>query len=158
MHTRLRQVIDYKTGGKKKAFAELMGWSPQYLGKLLHRDDFGLKPVLAILSAVTEVNARWFLFGEGEMLENGKMAEIRREAVSRAQELLDLDKYIAYMSPEELHQLEEALITGKNPVFSPETLSKWQERLNARESEMNAKFVEAKRKSEEPCRRRTARK
>ena len=158
MHTRLRQVIDYKTGGKKKVFAELMGWSPQYLGKLLHGDDFGLKPVMAILSAVTEVNARWFLFGEGEMLENGKMSEIRREAVSRAQELLDLDKYVPYMSPEELHQLEEALATGKKPVFSPETLPKWQERLNARESEINAKFAEANRKSEEPCRRRTARK
>lgn len=67
MNTRLRQIIDYKTNGKKKAFAELIGWKPQYLGKLLHGDDFGLKPVIALLTALPEINARWLLLGEGEI-------------------------------------------------------------------------------------------
>lgn len=158
MNTRLRQIIDYKTNGKKKAFAELIGWKPQYLGKLLHGDDFGLKPVIALLTALPEINARWFLFGDGSMLEVGKMFDLQRETMNHIQELLDLDKYIPYMSPEEIHQFEEALTTGKKPVFSPDTLSKWQERLNARESEINAKFAEANKKSEELCRQRTAKK
>ena len=118
----------------------------------------GLQPVLSILEKLPEINARWFLFGDGSMLEIGKMFDLQRETMNHIQELLDLDKYIPYMSPEELHQFEEALTTGKKPVFSPDTVSKWQERLNDRESEINAKFAAANRKSEELCRQRTAKK
>ncbi len=158
MNERLQEIIKYKTGGRKNAFAELMGWTPQYLTKLINGDNFGLQPVLSILEKLPEINARWFLFGEGCMLEIGKMFDLQRETMNHIQELLDLDKYITYMSPEELHQFEEALTTGKKPVFSPDTLSKWQKRLNARESEINAKFAEANKKSEELCRQRTAKK
>lgn len=158
MNSRLQEIIKYKTGGRKTAFAELMGWTPQYLAKLLNGVNFGLQPVLSILEKLPEINARWFLFGQGSMLEIGKMFDLQRETMNHIQELLDLDKYIPYMSPEELHQFEEALTTGKKPVFSPDTLSKWQERLNARESEINAKFAEANKKSEELCRQRTAKK
>ena len=158
MNSRLQEIIKYKTGGRKTAFAELMGWTPQYLAKLLNGENFGLPPVLSILEKLPEINARWFLFGQGSMLEIGKMFDLQRETMNHIQELLDLDKYIPYMSPEELHQFEEALTTGKKPVFSPDTLSKWQERLNARESEINAKFAEANKKSEELCRQRTAKK
>lgn len=158
MNSRLQEIIKYKTGGRKTAFAELMGWTPQYLVKLLNGENFGLQPVLSILEKLPEINARWFLFGQGSMLEIGKMFDLQRETMNHIQELLDLDKYIPYMSPEELHQFEETLTTGKKPVFSPDTLSKWQERLNARESEINAKFAEANKKSEELCRQRTAKK
>ena len=156
MNTRLQEIVKYKTGGHKTAFAEFMGWKPQYLAKLLNGENFGLQPVLSILEKLPEINARWFLFGEGHMLEIGKMFDLQREAMNHIQELLDLDKYIPYMSPEELHQFEEALTTCKKPVFSPDTLLKWQERLNAREHDMDAKFTEANKKSEELCRQRTA--
>lgn len=158
MNERLQEIIKYKTGGRKAAFAELMGWTPQYLTKLLNGDNFGLQPVLLILEKLPEINARWFLFGDGSMLEIGKMFDLQRETMSHIQELLDLDKYIPYMSPEELHQFEEALTTGKKPVFGHDTLSKWQEQLNTREREMNARFAEANRKSEELCKQRTAKK
>lgn len=158
MNSRLQEIIKYKTGGRKTAFAELMGWTPQYLAKLLNGENFGLQPVLSILEKLPEINARWFLFGDGSMLEIGKMFDLQRETMNHIQELLDLDKYIPYMSPEELHLFEEALTTGKKPVFSPDTLSKWQGRLNARESEINAKFAEANKKSEVLCRQRTAKK
>ena len=49
--------MEYKTRGKNKPFAEMVGWTPQYLGKLLHGSDFGLKPVLAVLRALPEINA-----------------------------------------------------------------------------------------------------
>ena len=158
MNSRLQEIIKYKTGGRKTAFAELMGWTPQYLAKLLNGENFGLQPVLSILERLPEINARWFLFGDGNMLEAGKLFDLQRETMAHIQDLLDLDKYIPYMSPEELHQFEEALTTGRKPVFSPETLSGWQERLDARKNEINAKFAEANRKSEELCRQRTARK
>ena len=42
MNERLQEIIRYKTGGRKTAFAELMGWTPQYLAKLLNGDNFGV--------------------------------------------------------------------------------------------------------------------
>lgn len=38
MNTRLRKIIDYKTGGNQAEFAALMGWKPQYLFRLLKGD------------------------------------------------------------------------------------------------------------------------
>jgi hypothetical protein len=108
MNSRLQEIIKYKTGGRKTAFAELMGWTPQYLAKLLNGENFGLQPVLSILEKLPEINARWFLFGQGSMLEIGKMFDLQRETMNHIQELLDLDKYIPYMSPEELHQFDES--------------------------------------------------
>lgn len=99
MNIRLQEIIKYKTGGRKTAFAELMGWTPQYLAKLLNGENFGLQPVLSILEKLPEINARWFLFGQGSMLEIGKMFDLQRETMNHIQELLDLDKYIPYMSP-----------------------------------------------------------
>lgn len=79
MNSRLLEIIRYKTGGRQTPFAELLGWSPQYLTKLLKGDNFGLSPVLTILSAFPEINARWFLFGEGSMLEAGRLFDLQRE-------------------------------------------------------------------------------
>ena len=158
MNSRLQEIIKYKTGGRKTAFAELMGWTPQYLAKLLNGENFGLQPVLSVLDRLPEINARWFLFGKGSMFELGKVADLQRETMAHIQELLDLDRYIPYMSPEEIHRFEETLTAGKKPVFSPEAFSRWQERMENRKNEINAKFTEANRKSEELCRQRTARK
>ena len=36
MNERLLEIIRYKTNGKKMQFAEQLGWSPQYLTKLLN--------------------------------------------------------------------------------------------------------------------------
>lgn len=68
MNTRLKQIIDYKTGGKQTAFAALMGWTPQYLSKLLHGENFGIQPVISLLTVLPEVDARWLLIGDGNML------------------------------------------------------------------------------------------
>ena len=95
-----------------------------------------------------------------EHLSSAEAVQISTEGVEQLE--IYFGKYVPQffysMSPEELHQFEEALTTGKKPVFSPDTLSKWQERLNTRESEINAKFAEANKKSEELCRQRTAKK
>lgn len=70
MHERLAHIIKLKAGGKQNEFAALMGWSPQYLGKLIRGGNFGLQPVLAILSKFPEIDARWFLFGTNINDEN----------------------------------------------------------------------------------------
>ena len=155
MNERLLEIIRYKTGGRQNAFAELMGWSPQYLAKLVKGDNFGLQPVLAILSAFPEINARWFLFGQGSMLEVGMMFDLQRQAMSHIQSLLDLDKYIPVMTGEEVREFEEAIKNGRYPNFSPDTLSDLQKRLTERTENVNAKFAQATAKSDSLCRQKT---
>lgn len=155
MNERLLEIIRYKTGGRQNAFAELMGWSPQYLAKLVKGDNFGLQPVLAILSAFPEVNARWFLFGQGSMLEVGMMFDLQRQAMSHIQSLLDLDKYIPVMTGEEVREFEKAIKNGRYPNFSPDTLSDLQKRLTERTENVNAIFSQATAKSDSLCKQKT---
>lgn len=155
MNERLLEIIRYKTGGRQNAFAELMGWSPQYLAKLVKGDNFGLQPVLAILSAFPEINARWFLFGQGSMLEVGMMFDLQRQAMSHIQSLLDLDKYIPVMTGEEVREFEEAIKSGRYPNFSPDTLSDLQKRLAERTENVNAIFSQATAKSDSLCKQKT---
>jgi len=156
MNSRLREIFNYKTGGRQNPFAELLGWSPQYLAKLLKGENFGLSPVLTLLSTFPEINARWFLFGEGSMLEAGRLFELQRESMSHIMSLLDLDKYIPYMSGEEVREFEEAVQSGRKPDFSPDTVAKWQSLLDDRNRALDARFAEAKAKSDELCRQKTA--
>lgn len=65
MNTRLLEIIKYKTGGRQTEFAALMGWTPQYLAKLLRGENFGITPVIKIAEALPEINVRWFLIGQG---------------------------------------------------------------------------------------------
>lgn len=155
MNKRLIEIIRYKTGGKQNAFAELMGWSPQYLAKLIKGDNFGLQPVLAVLSMFPEINARWFLFGQGAMLEIGMMFDLQRQAMSHIQTLLDLDKYIPVMTGEEVRELEDAIKNGRYPNFAPDTLSDFQRRLEERNEGINAIFTAATAKSDRLCRQQT---
>ena len=67
MKDRLQQILDYKTGGKQTPFAKMLGWTPQYLAKLLRGDNFGIQPVITLLSTFPEINARWLLLGDGQM-------------------------------------------------------------------------------------------
>lgn len=158
MNHRLQQIIQYKTGGKQNAFAELMGWKTPYLNKLVKGLNFGLQPVLAILERFPEIDARWLLFGEGEMLATSKQAELRREAFNYVQEVLDLERFICVMSPEELRQYEEAVMQRRKPNFCSDTLAVWEERLTARETQLNERITSAISKSDELCRQQTAKK
>ena len=132
-----------------------MGWSPQYLTKLVKGDNFGLQPVLAILSAFPEINARWFLFGQGSMLEVGMMFDLQRQAMSHIQSLLDLGKYIPVMTGEEVKEFEDAIKNNRYPNFTPDTLSKFKKRLTDRTEKINAIFTQATAKSDSLCRQRT---
>lgn len=157
MNNRLQEIIKYKTGGRQTEFATLCGWTPQYLAKLLRGDNFGLQPVLTILTTLPEINARWLLLGQGDMLEIGKLFNLQREALAHIQAILDIEKYIPFMSPDELHEYERAVTSGKRPVFSPDTLSSWQRRASEREKDLAVKFTAANAKSDELCKHKTAR-
>lgn len=151
MNNRLLDIIKYKTGGRQKAFAELLGWTPQYLAKLLRGDNFGLQPVLTILGKLPEINARWFLFGDGEMLSDDKVFGLRRETYSRVQSILMFDRFLSVMSPDEIHKFEEVLSGKSYPDFSDETVARWEALLAERQQSLDARVDDAIAKSVTPC-------
>lgn len=152
MNNRLVEIIKYKTGGKQTDFATLLGWTPQYLAKLLKGENFGLTPVMTIIEKLPEINARWFLTGEGEMIDFPKYTDIRKTMLSNMISVLDVEKYMPIMTPEELHHFEQIIKGGKKPDFSPDLLEKWQTLLSEREDKINAKFKAASGKSDTICR------
>lgn len=84
--------------------------------------------MLTLLEVLPEINARWLLLGQGEMLEIDKIFNLRRESFAHI--ILEMEKYIPYMSPDELHEYEQAVTTGRKPVFSPDTLVSLQRRAS----------------------------
>ena len=158
MNNRLQDIIKYKTGGRQINFAALMGWTPQYLTKLLRGDNFGITPVKTLLSKLPEINARWLLLGQGDMLEMGKLFSLQREAFAQAQSILDLERFIPFMCPDEIREFEEAVAESRVPVFNASRIAAWDRQLKERIEEQNAIFNAAQAKSKELCRQRTAKK
>lgn len=158
MKDRLRDIIKYKTGGRQNEFAALLGWTPTYLAKLIRGENFGLTPVVTLLEAFPEISARWLLLGQGDMFEVGKLFSLQREVFAQVQSILEIEKYLPYMSPEEMRKYEQAVMSAKMPDFSPDTIDKWREQANARNNELDAKLNAAIAKSDELCRQRTAKK
>lgn len=151
MNNRLLDVIKYKTGGRQKPFAELVGWTPQYLAKLLRGENFGLQPVLTLLEKLPEIDARWLLLGEGEMLKDDKVFGLRRETYSRVQSILMFDRFLSVMSPDELHRYEDVLRGNGYPDFSDDEIAQWEVLLAEKQQALNARVEDAMSKSITPC-------
>lgn len=158
MNNRLNEIILYKTGGRKAEFASLIGWTPQYLTKLLKGENFGISPVKAILSALPEIDARWLLFGTGNMITPEKICTVRSELHECVKTVLDVERYMPVMTPEELNSFEKAITGLVKPDFSPEQMNEWQERTRERVESVNRRIAEASAKSEKLCRQKTAKK
>ena len=130
MNERLLQFIQYKTGGRKSKFAEMLGWSPQYLNKLLNQEGgIGIRPVLSLLGTFPELDARWLLLGEGAMITTGA-AEIKAHLLR----LLELEKYMPVMSPDELRDIQ----LGKTD-FDSGSYERWERSLACRDGEREGK-------------------
>ena len=158
MKNRLQEIVKYKTGGRQKDFAALCGWTPQYLAKLIHGGNFGLQPILTLLDVLPEINARWLLLGQGDMFEHGKFFNLHEKTFAHIRDVLEVEKYVPLMSPAELYEYEQAITTGRSPVFSPDTLSNWRRRAKIQEKRLEAKFATANAKSDELCKQTTAKK
>lgn len=158
MNNRLLDLIKYKTGGRQNKFADLVGWTPQYLGKLLRGENFGLQPVLTLLQKLPEVNARWLLLGEGFMLNDDKVLVLRRETYSRAQSILMFDRFLSVMSPDEIRRFEDVLTGNSSLDFSAEEVSRWECLLAEKQNALFAKVNEAMSKSLKPCKHPRVRK
>lgn len=142
MHKRLLEIIQYSTGGKQADFAEIMGWSPQYLNRLTKGESgIGIRPIIALLEKFPELNARWLLLGEGAMITSGA-----DEMKKRLLWLLEIEKYMPVMTPDELR----AITNGQN-VFDASTIEKWDILLTKKNKEINDRFTAAYKKQEVLC-------
>lgn len=147
MNERLLQIIQYKTSGKQAEFAEMMGWSPQYLSRLARGESgIGIRPVTALLRKFPELNARWLLLGEGAMITTGA-DEIKK----RLMRLLEIEKYMPVMTPSELR----AIADGQSQ-FDAATIERWSALLDKRNKEINDRFAAAYKKQDELCRQNRA--
>lgn len=126
MNKRLAQFIEYKTGGNQKEFADLMGWSPQYLYKMLKGDSMGIQPVVSLLRKFPELDARWLILGEGVMLSTVR---------NRILGLLSLERFIPVMTKEQVQELA----AGRTD-FDRATMDGWQARLDQRNNEIRRRF------------------
>lgn len=151
MNERLLQFIQYKTGGHQAEFALFLGWRPQYLTKLINGENFGLTPILKLLETFPELNARWLLLGEGDMLSFNPAASVIK---NRLQRLLELEKYMRVMNPDELKQVTE----GENLDFPPETFEKWKKLLDDKNKEWEERQAAAMEKQKELCKQKIAKK
>jgi hypothetical protein len=151
MNERLLQFIEYKTNGKQADFALLVGWIPQYVSKLIKGENFGIRPVITLLKTFPELNARWLLTGEGEMLSFNPATSVIKD---RLQRLLELEKYMKVMTPAELHQITEC----ENLDFPKETFDKWEKLLEERDKEWEERKLEAMNKQKELCKMKIAKK
>jgi hypothetical protein len=158
MHTRLLEIMNYKTGGRQTEFADFLGWKPQYLAKLLKGENFGLQPVLSVVARLPEINARWLLTGEGDMIENKKYTEIRKKMYENVIKVLDMEKYMPVMSPAELRLFERVIIGKEKADFSPESVYILDCLLKLREDILAATFKAEGRKSNELCNQRKVKK
>ncbi|MBQ2188952.1 MAG: hypothetical protein II401_10420 [Bacteroidales bacterium] len=104
MNERLLQIIEYRTHGNRTDFASLMGWSPQYLAKLLKGDSFGLRPVSAVLEKLPEIDARWLLLGTGSMFGDSK-ATARKIIRQKTEALICIEDSLAGMTDREAVKL-----------------------------------------------------
>lgn len=143
MNTRLKEIIQYKTHGSRKKFAELIGWKQQYLSKLLRGDGFGLQPVIALLAALPEINARWLLLGEGKMLMDDRASDLYRGTLNHLQAVLDLERFVPVMTEEELRQYEQMITSERTPLFSEETRKKWLSLLIQHKQEIDTRIAAA---------------
>lgn len=153
MNNRLKAIIKYKTDGKQKDFAAIMGWTPPYLAKLLAGGgNFGIQPVLAVLKTFPEINARWFLLGEGDMFTSDKYGNLRQQSLSHIKDVLDLERFLPVMTPDELTEYEKMVTSNNSPGFGYDTRLRWMELAAERQMCVNMKVNEAMRKSDELCR------
>lgn len=145
MNTRLQQIIAYKTNGKLKPFATLMGWTPQYLSRLVKgQSSIGIAPVTRLVKLIPELNARWLITGEGEMLTPNT-----RNVLLSA---LALEKYMPVMTAEEQQQL----VSG-DLRFDLSTIHRWEVLLEERHTQLADIFSQAyARQNASPCSTPTA--
>lgn len=141
---RIKMVIHQKAKNQKE-FAEMLGWTPSYLSKLISaQQGIGLTPIMQILEKFEDIDARWLLFGKGYIFGSIEQGILRRISY-----LLDLEKYVSVMNEKEMQMYVDAIRGADSSLFDTDTIKKWQEMLSLKNSERDMRIYEAMCKNKE---------
>lgn len=127
---RLAELIECKTGGNRVMFATSLGWSKQRLTNVLAGKSVGLTVIEDTLRAYKDVNARWLIFGEGNMLT---LSDIRLG--SRYNTIKRYEQYLPVMTDAEV-----ALLASGKSDFSPQDLDRWTTLARLRQQAIEQRF------------------
>jgi len=126
INSRIKELIDIKCGGSQRAFAELLDATPQYVAKLVKEGgSVGLEPVTKILTAYQDVNARWLILGDGEMIDSKLINEVKFFLHQNIQDMLKIEQYLPYMTNEELTEYRNAANKFTAYNYNDKQLQRW---------------------------------
>ena len=118
---RLRKFADYKKeeGISYSTFAEILEMCSQRLSALFTGKRFGIKVVEVLMRKFPELNVRWLILGEGEMLSKEyreeKELELRKKLSSR---LKETELLLPYLSPKQLQQINSGGLLSDEEIKS----------------------------------------
>lgn len=121
---RLREFADYKKekGILYTSFAEKIGISIQRLNTLFNGVRFGFKVVEALMKEFPELNIRWLILGEGEMLSKEYSEELNiMEKISYR--LKEVELLLPYLSSKQLQKINSL------DLLSDEEIKKIKEKI-----------------------------
>ncbi|WP_448104681.1 helix-turn-helix domain-containing protein [Pedobacter panaciterrae] len=126
INQRIAYIINIKYGGSQKTFAERMGWSQQYVSKLITEGgSVGMEPVKRILEEFEDIDARWLITGKGSAIDKSFITDITDSLYSNIRQLLDLEKFIPYMLDTEREEYKAAASGLKKASFTTDQVDRW---------------------------------
>lgn len=130
MIERMKLIIQAKAHSQRE-FADMMGWTPQYLTNMLGcRSGLGLNPVAAIIDKFPDINPRWFITGKGSMYDTSAPSSLYQRTLSMVESLMDLSKYVAVMNDQERARLDDMINHGVPCHFSDDEIASMKSRLH----------------------------
>ena len=113
---RFREFVDYKRGGESYSkFAERLDMSNQRMNNLFNGIQFGIKVIDVLMRKFPELNIRWLVLGEGEMLlkeyKTKEEEKIRADLSFRIKEIESLIPHLPYSKLMQINSC--GLLSGK---------------------------------------------
>lgn len=145
INERIAFVVKAKTEGNATRFAELLGVTPQYINKIIKEGgSVGIEPITKILKIFPDLEARWFILGEGDPFKTPDIEyEVRNKIKSRVEKLLSFERYIPAMTKEDLEVLAESLQRGEDPEFDPYKFQVWDTIVSTNKKAIETRVSEA---------------
>lgn len=111
---RFRSFVDYEKGDMSYAsFAKRLDMSSQRMYNLFKGQEFGLKVIKTLMIKFPELNVRWLVLGEGDMILKEFMEKKKNDILFRMKETESL---IPFLSSEQLKRISSGGILTGNEI------------------------------------------
>jgi len=126
INNRIKQIIDVKCGGSQREFAKLIEATPQYVAKLVKDGgSVGLDPIITVLNLFEDIDARWLITGQNEMIDPKSINEVKFFLHQNIKEMLKIEQYLPYMDQQELKEYKDAVSKFTAFNYSDQQLGRW---------------------------------